>query len=116
MAACQQKILVFCISLFILVVGNSNRVEVCYGYKEEGLNKEKGSTEEEGRNKEEGSNKEEGRYKEKGSTEKEGRSKEKGRTEKEGRSKEKGRTEKEGRSKEEDYRQAAIVTGLSGTA
>jgi hypothetical protein len=110
MAACQQKILVFCISLFILVVGNSNRVEVCYGYKEEGLNKEKGSTEEEGRNKEEGSNKEEGGNKE------EGRYKEKGSTEKEGRSKEKGRTEKEGRSEEEDYRQAAIVTGLSGTA
>lgn len=62
MTACQQKILVFCISLFILFVGNSNRVEVCYGYKEEGLDKEKGSTEEEGRNKEEGGNKEEGRY------------------------------------------------------
>jgi hypothetical protein len=92
MTACQQKILVFCISLFILFVGNSNRVEVCYGYKEEGRSKEEGRTE------------------------KEGRSKEEGRTEKEGRSKEEGRTEKEGRSKEEDYRQAAIVTGLSGTA
>ena len=104
MTACQQKILVFCICLFILCVGNSNRVEVCYGYKEEG------------RNKEESHYKEKGGSKEKGRSEKEGRSKEKGRSEKEGRSKEKGRSEEEDRSKEEDYRQTAIVTGLSGTA
>jgi hypothetical protein len=102
MTACQQKILAFCISLFILCVGNSNRVEVCYGYKEEG------------RSKEEGRYKEEGRSKEEGSTEEESRSKEKGSTEEESRSKEKGSTEEESRSKEEDYRQAAIVTRLSG--
>jgi hypothetical protein len=89
---CQQKKLAFCISLFILSVGNSNRVEVCYGYKEEGRSKEEGSTEKEGRSKEEGSTEEEGRSKEEGSTEKESHSK------------------KEGRCKEEDYRQTRIVT------
>jgi hypothetical protein len=75
-----NKKLAFCISLFILSVGNSNRVEVCYGYKEEGRSKEESSTEEEGRSKEESS------------TEKESHSK------------------KESGCKEEDYRQARIVT------
>jgi hypothetical protein len=108
MTACQQKILAFCISLFILCVGNSNRVEVCYGYKEEGRNKEESS------NEEEGSTEEESRSKEEGSTEEESSSKEEGSTEEESRSKEEGSTEEESRSKEEDYRQAALVTGLSG--
>jgi hypothetical protein len=75
--------------LFILCVGNSNRVEVCDGYKEEGSNEEEGCNEEEG------------------GTEEEGRSKEEGSTEEEGRNKE------EGRSKKEDYRQTRIVSRLS---
>jgi hypothetical protein len=87
-----NKKLAFCISLFILSLGNSNRVEVCYGYKEEGRSKEESSTEEEGRSKEESSTEEEGRSKEESSTEKESHSK------------------KESGCKEEDYRQARIVT------
>ena len=45
-------------------MGNLNRVEVCYGYKEEGSNKEESSTEEKGSNKEEGGSEEKGSNKE----------------------------------------------------
>jgi hypothetical protein len=108
-------------------VGNLNRVEVCYGYKEEGSNKEESSTEEKGSNKEEGSTEEKGSSKEEGSTEEKGCSKEEGSTEEKGSSKEEssteekgsnkeeGGSEEKGSSKEEDNHQAPLAVSSSGT-